>query len=128
LEKSLMKSEELSEDILSTFVTVQDANNFVRNYCADNAERDDPDALFSEDLSPDGRISWAYEDDQGYGTKIRIEKCVINAPGSVPAQDWGRPIGEPCPPKEDSEVESSSDYECSRRCEKDIGYRTRLRY
>jgi hypothetical protein len=129
LEKSLIRStEELGEDVFSTFVTLQDANNFVRNYCADNAERDDPDALFSEDLSPDGRISWTYEDEKGYGTEIRIEKCVINAPGSIPAQDWGRPIGAPCPPKEDSEVESSSDEEWNRRYEKDIGYRTRLRH
>jgi hypothetical protein len=125
LEKTLTNStKELGEEVLSTFATLTDANNFVRNHCAENAERDDPYALFTEEMSTDGRISWTYEDENRCGTEVRIEKCVINAPGSVPVKDWGRPIGAPCPPEEDSEVESSSDDDdcsCS-RCERYSGY------
>jgi len=95
-------------EILSTFASLEDANNCVRIRCADYAERDDPDALFTERMSPDGRISWSYEDEDQLERDVTIEKCLINVPGSVPAQNWGRPIGAPCPSLEDSEVESSS--------------------
>jgi hypothetical protein len=126
--KGLVDSiEEHWEDVLSTFVTLEDANNFVRNHCADNAERDDPDAIFGEGMSADGRISWCYEDENGNGTELRIEKCMINAPGSVPARDWSRPIGAPCPVKEDSEDEnecSSSGNDEYRGYEKEIEFRT----
>ncbi|KAE9377720.1 hypothetical protein N431DRAFT_434865 [Stipitochalara longipes BDJ] len=128
LEKSLVNStEELGEEVLGTFTTLEDANN-LRNHCAENAERDDPDAIFEEAMSADGRISWSYEDESGDGTQLRIENCIVNAPGSVPAQDWGRPIGEPCPEKEDSGEESSEDDEF-RRYEQEIEFRThRYRY
>jgi hypothetical protein len=80
MEKGLVDSiEEHWEDVLSTFVTLEDANNFVRNHCADNAERDDPDSIFGEGMSAVGRISWCYEDENGNGTELRIEKCIINA-------------------------------------------------
>jgi hypothetical protein len=98
-------------EVLSTFATPEDANNCVRIRCADYAERDDPDALFTEEMTLDGRISWTYEDDEEYERQVWVERFVINTPGSVPAQDWGRPIGAPCPPKEDSEFESSSSYD-----------------
>ncbi|PMD43965.1 hypothetical protein L207DRAFT_508727 [Hyaloscypha variabilis F] len=130
LEKSLLNStEEVGDEVLKTFASLDDANNFVRNHCADNAERDDPDAIFDEAMSPDGRISWSYEDESGYGTQLRIEKCKVNRPGSVPARNWGRPIGEPCPEKEESEEESSSEDDEFRRYEKEIEFRThRYRY
>jgi hypothetical protein len=95
-------------EVLSTFARLEDANNFVLVRCADYAERDDPDVLFTETVSLDGRTSWMYEDEDELQTAFGIEKCLINAPGSVPAQDWGRPIGAPSPSLEDSEVESSS--------------------
>jgi len=100
---------ENGEEILGTFVTLEDANNFVRNRCADKAVRDDPDAIFSEKMSADRRISWCYEDEDGYGTALRIDKRKMEASGSVPARDWGRPpIGGPCPKQEDSEDENES--------------------
>ncbi len=98
-------------EVLSTFATLEDANNCVRIRCADYAERDDPDAFFTEEMTLDGRISWTYEDDDEYERNVWVERFVINIPGSVPAQDWGRPIGAPCPPKEDSDFESSSSYD-----------------
>ena len=49
---------------------------------------------------------------------------MINGPGSVPIQDWGRPIGEPCPEKEESEEESSLEDDEFRQCKKEIEFRT----
>ena len=102
------RTNDFDTEVLSTFATLEDANNHVRIRCADYAKRDDPDALFTEEMSLDGRISWPYEDDDQYEREVWVERFVINTPGSVPARDWGRPIGAPCPPKEDSDFESSS--------------------
>jgi hypothetical protein len=112
LEKTLdRRANDSFTEVLSTFATLEDANNCVRIRCADYAERDDPDALFTEEMTLDGRISWTYEDDDEYEREVGVERFVINTPGSVPARDWGRPIGAPCPPKEDSDFESSSSYD-----------------
>jgi hypothetical protein len=88
LEKTLTHSFQIiGEEVLSIFATLTDANNFVRNHCAENAERDESDADFTEEMSTDGRISWTYEDEQGNGIELRIDRSVINAPGSVPTKD-----------------------------------------
>jgi hypothetical protein len=61
----------------------------------------------------------------GDKTQLRIEKCLINAPGSVTAQDWSRPIGAPHPEKKDFEDEkgsSSSRHNELRWCWKEIRF------
>jgi hypothetical protein len=40
----------------------------------------------------------------------RSPSKVVKKPGSEPIRDWGRDIGEPCPSKENSEVDPNSDY------------------
>lgn len=112
LEKTLQNvADILCVDILGTFATLTDANNFVRNHCMIAAERDHPDANFFERTTDDGRISWEYLDDGDEGVEVSIEKCVIKAAGSEPVNDWGRPIGAPCPSKENSEVDSEDSSE-----------------
>lgn len=76
-------------------------------------------------MGEDRRISFRYWNDKDDGVEVCIEKSVINAPDSEPVNNWGRPIGAPCPPKEDSEESSGDEF---RRYEKDIEYRTRRRY
>lgn len=123
IERVKVHSDEiLYDEVQRVYCTLEDANNFVREYCSIHAERDDPDAIFEEEMSAEGRISWSYEDENEDVTELRIEKCVINAPGSVPAKDWGRPIGAPCPPKEDSE---DSEEERYHHYGNYIGYRAR---
>lgn len=112
MEKTIdRRANDFDTEVLSTLATLEDANNYVRIRCADYAKRDDPDALFTEEMSHDGRISWTYEDDVQYEREAWVERFVINTPGSVPARDWGRPIGASCPPKQDSDFESSSSYD-----------------
>jgi hypothetical protein len=113
LEKTFdRRANDFNTEVLSTFATLEDANNCVRIRCTGHAERDDEDALFTEEMSLAGlRISWTYEDEDQYEREVWVERFVINTPGSVPARDWGRPIGAPCPPKEDSDSESSSSYD-----------------
>ncbi len=112
MEKTIdRRANDFDSEVLSIFATLEDANNYVRIRCADYAKRDDPDALFTEEMSLDGRISWTYEDDDQYEREVWVERFVINTPRSVPARDWGRRLRAHCPPREDSDIESSSSYD-----------------
>ena len=102
-EKHIGKHADLPNEILGTFCTLTDANNFSRSHCAIFAERDDPKANFCEVMNLEGCIWWEFEDEKGEGRKVRIERCQIRPPGSVPVEDWGRPIGEPCLSRHNSE-------------------------
>lgn len=44
-------------------------------------------------------------DKDGFGIDAKVAKQVVKKPGSEPIRDWGRDIEEPCPSKENSEVD-----------------------
>lgn len=94
-------------EIETLYLTLEGANNRVRNECHKLADRDDPEADFEEGREEDGRIWWKSFDECGYGWEFQIEIMQLNMPGSEPVMDWGRDIGEPCPSKEDSDADSN---------------------
>jgi len=50
-------------------------------------------------------------DKDGFGIDAKVTKQAVKKPGTEPIRDWGRDIGEPCPSKENSEVDANSHYD-----------------
>lgn len=93
------------EAILSTFASLEGASNLAQSCSEKYSSQKGLDFTFSEDLSADGRISWQYEDENGFTIELRIEKCILNGRGSVP------PHGTTVEPSSDEETESESTIE-----------------
>jgi hypothetical protein len=82
---------ENGEEILGTFVILEDANNFVRNLCADKAVRDDPDAIFSEKMSAAMRMRMDMERRSGStSAKWRLRALYLGGIGVDLLEDLAR--------------------------------------
>lgn len=80
------------EDFLihGVLATVNDANNFVRSYCAallKETFEPGPNDEISEGVMLDGSIWWHYRRSPFVNCHVRVEKWKIKAPGSVQAKD-----------------------------------------
>lgn len=61
------------------------------------ANRDDPKADFFETYDINCAIYWQDKDEDGSGLSFSVAIHHLFQPGCEPTNDWGRPIGEPCP-------------------------------
>ena len=91
----------LEDGVIGVYLSLADTSARVRNECEVFSDRDDPDAVwFQEGFGPDGGIWWETEDKDGKGMTVYIVKLLVEKLGAGPVKDWGRDIGELCPPKE----------------------------